>query len=107
MRRIVFSLFSFRRCLPERFFSYSTQSKQTFYAKVRHRSFHTAWTRCGHGQRCDQDTGSKALICNSLVDGSKEGKGAEPRYLVSGENYVGSSRQAMLAGKCYSVAGLR
>ena len=45
---MVFSLFFFRRCLPERFFSYSTYSRQTFYAKVGSRSFHTAWTLNRH-----------------------------------------------------------
>ncbi len=47
MRRIVFSLFLFRLRLPVRFFSYSTQSRQNFYAQVRRRSFHTAWTHIG------------------------------------------------------------
>jgi hypothetical protein len=45
LRRIVFSSFLFRRWLPELFFSYSTQSRQTFYAQVRRLSFYTAWVK--------------------------------------------------------------
>jgi len=48
--RIVFSLVFFRRRLTEMFFSYSAWSRQTFYAQVRLRSFHTAWTRNGLGR---------------------------------------------------------
>src|SRR4030088_1374897 len=41
-RRIVFSLFLLRPRRPVLFFSYSTQLRQTLYAQVRRRSFHTA-----------------------------------------------------------------
>src|SRR5438477_13218661 len=45
MRRIVFSIASFRTKLPAQPTLTSTKSRWKFYTEVGHRSFHTAWVK--------------------------------------------------------------
>src|SRR3989442_13815293 len=50
MRRIVFSIASFRTKLPAQPTPTSTKSRWKFYTEVGDRSFHTAWTQRRHLQ---------------------------------------------------------
>ena len=72
MRRIVFSLFLFRLRLPVLFFSYSTQSRQTFHAQVRRWSFHTGWVKVGSVPACTARPLYPRYCCKSRKSNNPE-----------------------------------